>query len=112
MSLGLKLEATIFCIIFTLIVLQIVRKGRISIKYSLVWLFSILIMLISVLIPNFMEAVAKLLGFEVLSNMIFSMIIVILMFVTISLTIIVSGQNEKIKLLIQEISLLKGNKNE
>lgn len=107
MTLGLKLEVAIFCIVTIIIILQIVRKGRISVKYSLFWLFAILFMLTSALIPNLMEIVAKWLGFELLSNMMFSMVIVILMFVSISLTIIVSGQNEKIRLLIQEVSLLK-----
>ncbi|MFA5407243.1 MAG: DUF2304 domain-containing protein [Bacilli bacterium] len=107
MPLSLKIEIIISCLLIILIILQIVRKGRISIKYSLVWLLSIFVMLISALIPNFMETVANWLGFELLSNMMISMVILVLIFVSISLTIIVSGQKEKIRLLIQEVSLLK-----
>lgn len=38
-------------------------------------------------------------------------LIVILFFITILLTIIVSGQNKKIKLLIQEVSMIKHDTN-
>ena len=50
--------------------------------------------------------------FELLSNMMLTFLIVILLFITLSLTIIVSTQNEKIRLLIQELSILKGKNNE
>ncbi len=103
----LILEILIFSILLLFIILYIVRKGRITIKYSLVWLFSILIILISAIIPNFMMSISNFLGFQTMSNMIFSLLIALLIFICISLTIIVSGQKEKIKLLIQEVSILK-----
>ena len=60
------------------------------------------------LFPNIMTSIANLLGFEVGSNMIFAGLIAILCFINIVLTVIVSGQNAKIRLLIQEVSILKG----
>lgn len=110
MPINLRVLMIAFAIFMILIIIYILRKGRISIKYSLVWFFSGGILLISVLIPNFVEKIATFLGFELMSNMIFTILIGILLFITISLTIIVSGQNNKIRLLIQEISMLKGNK--
>ena len=107
MPLSLKLEVIAFNLIIISIVLFIVRKGRITIKYSLVWLFSCCVFLLFAIIPKFMETIANTFGFKVLSNMIFAAIIMILLFVSVSLTIIVSGQKEKIRLLIQEVSILK-----
>ena len=107
MPLKLVLESLIFVIIMFIIVAIIVKRGRISIKYSLVWFFSIFIILLSTIIPNFMITLANFLGFQTLSNMLFSILIATLIFICISLTIIVSGQKEKIKLLIQEVSILK-----
>lgn len=57
--------------------------------------------------PFTIEFVANMLGFTTLSNLITAMIIAILLFLTMSLTIITSGQKKKITLLIQEVSILK-----
>lgn len=100
-------EVLLFCFILALVILSIVKRGRITVKYSLVWFVAILIIAISVLIPNFMIFIAKLLGFQTVSNLIFSLLIMLLIFICISLTIIISGQKEKIRLLIQEVSILK-----
>ena len=107
MPLKLILETSIFAIIMILVIISIVKRGRISVKYSLVWLFSMLIILLAAIIPNFMQIIATLLGFQTMSNMIFCILIASLIFICISLTIIVSGQKEKTRLLIQEISILK-----
>ena len=45
-----------------------------------------------------------------MSNMVIAMFIFILLMITIMLTIIVSGQQKKITLLIQELSILKNKK--
>ena len=47
------------------------------------------------------------LGFQTISNLVVGVFIVILFFITISLTVIVSAQKKKITLLIQEVSILK-----
>ncbi len=107
MSLKLILEALTFGIVMIIIIISIVKRGRISIKYSLVWLLSIFIILLAALIPNFMQMLADFLGFQTMSNMIFCLLFTLLIFICISLTIIVSGQKEKIRLLIQEVSILK-----
>ena len=46
-------------------------------------------------------------GFQTMSNMVIGIILVLLTFLTMALTIIVSGQKKKTTLLIQEISILK-----
>ena len=53
------------------------------------------------------KKLAKLLGFELLSNMVLCLFIAILMFLTLILTVIIAGQKKKTTLLIQELSLLK-----
>ena len=63
--------------------------------------------LLTAIIPSFMQLIANFLGFETMSNMIFCILIAVLIFICLSLTIIVSGQKEKTRLLIQEVSILK-----
>lgn len=96
--------ATIFII---LIILNILKKGRINIKYAILWLLAFSGLLIVLLIPNLLNTVTDFFGFSLSSNMILVFFIAILVLINISLTIIISGQTEKIRLLIQEVSLLK-----
>lgn len=110
MTLNLKLVILLFSFLFIFVIFYILRKGRMPIKYALVWLFGLLVLLIISFIPGLMSTITKLLGFQTPSNMIFAMLIGILLFINIALTIIISGQNEKIRLLIQEVSMTKNDK--
>ena len=77
------------------------------VKYSLVWIFSSLLILLIALIPNVFSWLSTILGFMTMSNMVIGIFIFILLMITIVLTVIVSGQRKKITLLIQEVSILK-----
>lgn len=111
MNLNLQIVGLLFIFIILISIIYILRKGRMAIKYALVWLFAGLVLFIYLLFPGIMDATSKLLGFEVGSNMIFAGLIAMLIFINIALTVIVSGQNEKIRLLIQEVSIIKGELN-
>ena len=107
MSSSLRLWVFIVALIIILVIVQILRKGRVPIKYSLLWFISASIIMLVAVFPNILNFMANLMGFKTISNMVIGIMLVILLFITMSLTIIVSGQNEKIKLLIQEMSILK-----
>ncbi len=111
MNLSLKIALIIFSIILALITTKILKKGRMPIKYSLLWYFCSLIILLVAVFPFIIEYVSNLFGFKTLSNLIIAIILALLLFLTMSLTIITSGQKKKITLLIQEISILKSEKN-
>ena len=107
MSFTLQLLGVIFSLGIMLVILSILRKGRITVKYSLVWLFSGAGLLFLSIFTSIMNSIVSLIGFEVGSNFIFSGLIAILMMVCITLTVVVSGQTSKIRLLVQEVSMLK-----
>ena len=107
MSLNLQIVAVLFLLAILVSIIYILRKGRIAIKYALVWFFAALVLLIFIIFPGLMNSLTNLLGFEVGSNMIFAGLIAMLIFINIALTVIVSGQSSKIRLLIQEVSMLK-----
>lgn len=111
MSLILRVELILFAIICMISILWVVKKEKLLIKYALVWLLSGFSMIVAVIIPNFIEKVSHILGFETASNMIFLVGILILLGLVFSLTIISSKHSERIRLLIQEISMLKSEKN-
>lgn len=107
MSINLRISLIIFSVLMTLITTKVLKKGRIPIKYSLLWYFSSLIVFILAVFPVIIEKSATIAGFTTISNLITAIMIGILLFLTLSLTIIVSGQKKKITLLVQEISMLK-----
>ena len=107
MSSNLILTVIIFAIILLFVVINLLKKGRIPIKYAIVWIFAVIFMMLVSIIPNLMESIAKFLGFELLSNMVICLFVAMLIFLTIVLTVMIAGQKKKTTLLIQEISMLK-----
>ena len=107
MPLNLRLFVIGFAIILGIITIRLLIKERIPEKYSLIWLsLSFIIFLVGV-VPNFVTSISKLFGFEVMSNMIIAIVLVLLLFVTMILTIMIAGQKKKTTMLIQELSILQ-----
>lgn len=107
MSLILKLALFVFSIIMMTVITFLLRKDKIPVKFTLPWYFSSLIILLLSLLPIILEFISSLIGFETTSNLVVGILITILLYITLSITIIISAQNKKIILLIQEVSLLK-----
>ena len=107
MSFNLKISVIAFIVLLMVSIILILRKGKLSTKYAILWLFAGIIMILLIVFPQILNFLTNLLGFEVQSNMIFSIFIGILLFISLSLTIIISGQKDKINSLIQEVSMLK-----
>ncbi len=110
MNLNLTIVSVAFSLFIIILVLFLLKKDKINIKYSLIWILLFTILLISIVIPGFLEWITHLLGFQTASNMVLSIIIALLIIITIILTMIVSQQDKKIRLLIQELSILKKGK--
>ena len=110
MGFELKLSSIIFLLIIIAFVFYLVRREKISVKYSLVWTIPCVVLLIFILVPGFLTWTTNTLGFQTASNMVLSLLIGLLLMITIALTVIVSKQKEQIRLLIQEVSLLKEKK--
>ena len=110
MSTVLKITSILFLLFVLFLILHLVKKERIAIKYSFVWLIPVVILIIFVLIPGFLTWTTNLLGFQTASNMILTILVGLLLIISIALTVIVSTQKEQIRLLIQEVSLLKEKK--
>ena len=82
-------------------------KGRIPEKYSIVWYFFAILILLIALFPNIFVFLSKWLGFEVMSNLVIAILIGLIILLTMVLTIMIAGQKKKTTMLIQEISILK-----
>ena len=105
MSVNLK----IFLIILLIfqVVLIINRLKRKKMTNASFWILLIIIMGVIVVFPTIVFKLSKLAGFEEPSNMIFLLGFFYLFYVSFIITTSISVQNEKIKTLVQEISILK-----
>jgi hypothetical protein len=93
--------------IFFCTIIIFIKKQTLSLKYSLLWLFATLVMLIISIFPDILRFFADLFGFELSSNALFSLLFGFIIIILLSLTSIVSKQNDKIKNLVQVIALLE-----
>lgn len=107
MSLNLRLLLFIFSFISFIIIFRLLKKDKIPVKYSMVWFLSSLTLLIVSLFPYSLKEITEFIGFQTTSNLVIGIILSLLLIITMVLTIIISTQNKKITLLIQEVSLLK-----
>lgn len=107
MSRSLIIASLLFSLFIIFFIIFLLKKQRTNIKYSLIWLVLFFLLFIVTLVPGLLTWFTHLLGFKTASNMVFSLIMVVLVVITITLTVIVSQQDKKIRLLIQEISMLK-----
>lgn len=105
-----RLEMIFIALILLLITIKIIKNGKVSIRYSMVWFFSSLLILFFALFPGILGFVANVFGFETISNLVFLIVIGLLILISMSLTIIVSNQNRKLTILNQELSILKSEK--
>lgn len=111
MSDNLKIMLILVALLLIFIVFTALKKGRIPLKYALVWLIPDILLLLIAIAPKAMWKFTEMIGFQTVSNLVIGILFLMLFFVCISLTIIVSGQKTKIALLIQEISMLKEDVN-
>ncbi|MBP3766230.1 MAG: DUF2304 domain-containing protein [Bacilli bacterium] len=107
MSISLRLGLVIVSLVLLIVVLMQLRKRRIPVKYSLVWMLSSLIILLIAIVPGLFVTIANYLGFVTMSNLVIAMFIFILLMISLTLTVIVSSQRKKITLLMQEVSMIK-----
>ena len=103
----LKIFLIVLLIFQVILIVETVKRKKFSMKYASFWILIILLMAIVVIFPSIIFKISELFGFEKSSNMIFLLGFFFLFYIIFILTTNISIQNEKIKLLIQEISILK-----
>ena len=107
---SLQIEMLIAATVLLFLILSSLRKNRMSVRNSIVWLLLPVVFMLIALLLEPLSTLAHSLGFEIFSNFIFVIVIGSLILVCFYLTIAVSKQQDQIKKLIQEVSLLKKKK--
>lgn len=112
MSPKLRLLLIIFSILLLVMIFRLVSKGRLQLKYSLLWMAMGVLIIIAALFPGLVIWLSGILGVGLTSNFVFLAGIVFLMGVCLSLSVIVSWQARDIRSLVQHVALLEKEKND
>lgn len=107
LSTSLRVAILIGIIVYYFILIMLLRQKRLTLKYTLLWLFSGLMMLILSVFPQLLNGITRLLGIQLQSNALFAILFFCTMIILMSLTSIISKQNEAIKQLVQYTALLE-----
>ena len=102
-----RIFMVISCVLFIVYIVSLVTKGKLLLKYSLLWLALSFFVCIFSLFPEPIYALSNLLGFELASNFIFIAAVFFLLIIALSLSVIASKQASYTKTLIQEVALLR-----
>lgn len=105
LSIELRIELLIFAVVFFVIIIKSVNNRKMLLKYCFHWFLAAVIMVIIAVFPEIVYVLIDYLGIETPSNLIFLVALIWLISMNLSLTIIVSKQSEKIKEIIQWVSL-------
>lgn len=107
MALTLKIALIAITVIYILLILRSIRRKKMNVSFSIFWIITGIVLIIFAIVPNLVETISKVLGFEAPSNMLFVVTIFMAFYLIFNLTTIVSQENKKNILLVQEVSLLK-----
>lgn len=106
MSVKLQILLIIAIILYFITLFSLLKKERITLKYTLLWIFSGLFMSIFVIYPKLLEILSEVLGIHEPTNALFFGIISCIIVLLMSLTAIVSNLSQKNRKLVQTISIM------
>ena len=89
------------------VVIELIRRGRLKEKYSLLWLFAGSILLILSISRDLLEYVSRLLGVFYPPSLLFLLAFLFLLLITLHFSVVLSGLSEQNKQLAQELALLR-----
>ena len=103
----LRITLCIAVICYFILILYYLKKRMLELKYTLIWLFAGLVMGIMIFFPELLVCFVRLLGIESNMNGLYVLCFAFIIAILMTLTSIVSRQTMKIKILIQELSILE-----
>ena len=99
--------ALVIGILFLVMMIELIRKNRVALKYALLWLFSGAVMLLLAIFPRLLDKLARLIGVYNPVNALFAIMLCCGLILMISFSVIMSGNKKAVVRLTQEISLLE-----
>lgn len=105
MTLRVQISIGIFLVLALGVILNMVRKRSLELKYVLIWILCDVVVLILVIRPEFMEVIAQFMGIYSPMNMIFFVGFLLALCIIFSLTVALSRMNTRLRKLAQMMAL-------
>jgi hypothetical protein len=103
----LKIIAVLGSGSIVVLVIELIRRGRLKEKYALLWLFAGGVLLVFSLSRDLLEYSAQLFGVFYPPSFLFLLAFFFLLLITLHFSVVLSGLSEKNKHLAQELALLR-----
>ena len=94
-------------VLFFVLLVWLLKRNRLSLKYCLLWLLSGIIMLVLAVFPGVLDWFSHVIGIYSSVNALFAVILFCGMMLMISFTVIVSREKQEIVKMVQRIALLE-----
>lgn len=107
MDTSLQIFLFLVVVIFLLVIVNYLRKGKLTFQYSLIWFVVAFALMFCILFPDVLINFSHIVGVEVASNFVFLAEGVFVLVILISLTLIVSKQRKQIVRLTQRMALME-----
>lgn len=100
-----RAEMFVLALVFLIYIFRTVNKKHLQMRFSVVWILVALGLMVLALFPGLVIGLTALVGMEVPANLLYLGAIFVLLVICFSHTVQLSAQAEKIKALVQLISL-------
>ena len=107
MTAPLRAMLFVISLIFLVSVFRLVYKGRLLLKYSLLWMVLSIVLLLCAIFPQAIGEIGNFFGIATPANFVFLIGFVCLLGICIALTVIVGWQARDVRYLVQEVALLR-----
>jgi len=103
----LRITLLVAVLVYFILILWYLKSKALELKYTLLWFLAGIIMFLMVVFPEILFWITKAFGFESNMNALYVICLGFVIMLLMMLTSIVSRQANKIKVLIQEIAIMK-----
>ena len=107
MNLTLRIFFGIVDLIFLVVILNMLKKKKLNLKYTLTWLFAAFALLVVDCFPQIIEGIMNLVGVASPVSMVFVLEALFVLVILLSLTAIVSHLTERVYRLTQTIAIME-----
>ena len=104
-SLRLRIILIVGLVAGLILLLLMIRKRKLSLRYAIMWIAMIIALALMILIPGCLDAIAGLVGIYDVTNMVFFLGFVFSLMMSMALTVSASRNAERIKKLTQQVGI-------
>lgn len=102
-----QITSIVFCIVFFIFIIELVRRRKLKEEYSFLWIMINIIFFLLILKIEILQMISRFFGIALTSSTLFFLGISFLLVYSIFISTKISTMTRQIKNLVQELSLLK-----